>query len=139
MYREMTRGAMEGKVPVGRENKSGTVENTDNDPLATAFRKLFDNVASYVLGELQVTGAEYELLEKMNVRASAEYKNYGDFASGLSVFINRLKIKSADLGDLLKHVDEIEQHVAKLEKVVSALDTCTKSLEDRLRPPDKLR
>ncbi|KAI3767753.1 hypothetical protein L2E82_18136 [Cichorium intybus] len=41
-----------------------------------------------------------KLLENMNLKVAEEYKGFGDGASGLTVFVERLKAKSENFDDM---------------------------------------
>ncbi|KAJ7570418.1 hypothetical protein O6H91_01G119400 [Diphasiastrum complanatum] len=69
----------------------------------------------------------------MNNRTTIEYNNEGDFASGLRVFVEKLKQKNDAFSTYLKEIDEIDREVTELEAVVSTLDNYTNTLEAKLR------
>lgn len=69
----------------------------------------------------------------MNVRVAEEYKGYGDVASGLSVFVEQLKLKSCTFDDHVQQLDSIEQHVTEFEAVISMLDKYVSMLESKMQ------
>lgn len=93
-----------------------------------ALRELFESVALFVRLEMQLTGGEYELLEKMNERAAAELTALSDLAADLAPAAEALDRKSGALKEYLDHVDAIDCEVTELEAVVSTLDARTESL-----------
>ncbi|KAI6691441.1 hypothetical protein NL676_028269 [Syzygium grande] len=66
----------------------------ERDALAESLNDLFLNLSTMVRSELQGANNHLELLEKMNLRVGEEYKEFGDVASGLRVFVEQLKSKS---------------------------------------------
>ncbi|KAJ7570419.1 hypothetical protein O6H91_01G119400 [Diphasiastrum complanatum] len=103
------------------------------DTLSEALSRLFLNVAKVAQGEFQETSNVLQLLEMMNNRTTIEYNNEGDFASGLRVFVEKLKQKNDAFSTYLKEIDEIDREVTELEAVVSTLDNYTNTLEAKLR------
>eukprot|EP00897_Mesotaenium_endlicherianum_P007796 jgi/Mesen1/7044/ME000369S06381 len=118
-------------APQGGAEAASAAE--ERDPVIAAARRLFSNVTTFVQSELQATGAEYELLEQMNQRAASEYKDFADFAAGMSVFVERLQSKSAALQQYVQYIARIDNEVTELEAVVSVLDSYTSTLESRLK------
>ncbi|CAM6090150.1 unnamed protein product [Calypogeia fissa] len=125
-------------------SEAGTKEKSDfststgpladaNDPLATALHSLFTSFANVVQGELQCSNSEYELLKDMNLRTAEEYDNYGDFASGLRVFVERLKHKNETFNQCLHEIDGIDRQITELEALVSTLDNYTNTLHTQIR------
>lgn len=103
------------------------------DPLAAAISSLFINIATIVQSQLQCNTESLELLERMNLRTAAEYNEFGDFAAGLRVFVERLKLKNDSFQQYIQQIDEIEQEVLELEGIVSMLNDHTCALEAKLR------
>ncbi|KAE8709321.1 Bioproteinsis of lysosome-related organelles complex 1 subunit 2 [Hibiscus syriacus] len=101
------------------------------DELADSLNDLFTSLTSMVESELQGTNNILELLEKMNVRVAEEYKGFGDVASGLRVFVERLKNKSGNFDEYVQQIDAIEQQVTEFEAVVSVLDRYVSLLESK--------
>ncbi|XP_038995036.1 biogenesis of lysosome-related organelles complex 1 subunit 2-like [Hibiscus syriacus] len=103
------------------------------DELADSLNDLFTSLTSMVESELQGTNNILELLEKMNVRVAEEYKGFGDVASGLRVFVERLKNKSGNFDEYVQQIDAIEQQVTEFEAVVSVLDRYVSLLESKVQ------
>ncbi|KAL8546134.1 hypothetical protein ACS0TY_006021 [Phlomoides rotata] len=108
-------------------------KESEQDQLAASLNDLFTNVSTMIKGELQGTNNVLELLEKMNARVAEEYKGYGDVASGLSVFVEQLKLKSCTFDDHVQQLDAIEQHVTEFEAVISVLDKYVSMLESKMQ------
>ncbi|KAL3697006.1 hypothetical protein R1sor_011082 [Riccia sorocarpa] len=106
---------------------------TNDDPLAKALQSLFVSFASVVQGELQSSNNEYDLLKNMNLRAATEYDNFGDFASGLSSFVERLKAKNEHFNQYLQDMEMIDKQVTELEALVSTLDNYTSTLQAQIK------
>ncbi|KAH7332054.1 hypothetical protein KP509_20G066000 [Ceratopteris richardii] len=102
------------------------------DPLGAAFNSLFVNVAKIVQSQLQSSTESLELLEKMNIRTADEYNEFGDFAAGLRVFVERLKLKNDSLQQFTEQIDRIEQEVSELEGAVAFLNSHTLAVESKL-------
>lgn len=81
----------------------------------------------------QGTNNQLELLEKMNLKVAEEYKEFGDVASGLRVFVEQLKSKSGSFDEYVQQIDAIEQQVAEFEAVISMLDKYVSLLETKVR------
>eukprot|EP00249_Psilotum_nudum_P003263 c16655_g2_i1 orf=275-685(-) len=112
---------------------AGDGQQQQEDPLADALHALSLNITTFIQAELQSTTNVLELLEKMNLRIADDYNDFGDFASGLRVFVERLRLKNDGFHKYIKQIDEIDQEVTELEALVSALDKCTGSLEAKIR------
>eukprot|EP00850_Spirogloea_muscicola_P002933 SM000011S19111 [mRNA] locus=s11:980195:980413:- [translate_table: standard] len=69
----------------------------------------------------------------MNARAEAEYAHLGDLATGLCVFVERLKVRNGLLDAHLRQIDDIDRQVTQLEAIASTLDAHTTALEARLK------
>ncbi|BBN01622.1 biogenesis of lysosome-related organelles complex 1 subunit 2 [Marchantia polymorpha subsp. ruderalis] len=107
--------------------------NPNDDALAKALQSLFVSFASVVQGELQCSNNEYDLLKSMNMRTATEYDNYGDFASGLSSFVERLKQKNERFNQYLEDMEVIDKQVTELEALVSTLDNYTSNLHSQIK------
>nr|TKS00129.1 hypothetical protein D5086_0000186100 [Populus alba] len=103
--------------------KEAGMQQQDN--LADSLNDLFTSVSNMVKSELQGTSNQLELLEKMNVRVSEEYKGFGDVASGLRVYVEKLKGKSGNFEEYVHQIEEIEKQVTEFEAVISVLDNNT--------------
>ncbi|KAL2643877.1 hypothetical protein R1flu_011464 [Riccia fluitans] len=109
-----------------------SVTQTD-DPLAKALQSLFVSFASVVQGELQSSNNEYDLLKNMNLRATTEYDNFGDFASGLSSFVESVKAKNEHFNQYLQDMEVIDKQVTELEALVTTLDNYTSTLQAQIK------
>lgn len=69
----------------------------------------------------------------MNLRISEEYKEFGDVASGLRIFVEQLKSKSESFDEYIQQIDAIEQQVTEFEAVISMLDKYVSLLEAKVR------
>lgn len=69
----------------------------------------------------------------MNLRVADEYKNYGDWAAGLRVYVEQLKSKSVSFDEYVQQIDAIEQQVTEFEAVVAMLDKYTSLLEAKVQ------
>lgn len=69
----------------------------------------------------------------MNMRTATEYDNYGDFASGLSSFVERLKQKNERFNQYLEDMEVIDKQVTELEALVSTLDNYTSNLHSQIK------
>ncbi|CAK7335221.1 unnamed protein product [Dovyalis caffra] len=107
-------------------------EVQQQDSLADALNDLFTSVSTMVTSELQGTSNQLELLEKMNVRVSEEYKGFGDVASGLRVFVEQLKGKSGNFDEYVQQIEDIEKQVTEFEAVISVLDKYVSLLESKV-------
>ncbi|XP_056162788.1 biogenesis of lysosome-related organelles complex 1 subunit 2-like [Syzygium oleosum] len=112
---------------------------TERDALAESLNDLFLNLSTMVKSELQGANNHLELLEKMNLRVGEEYKEFGDVASGLRVFVEQLKSKSGSFDEYVRQIEAIEDQVAHFESVISMLDKYVSQLESKVqsacRPP----
>ena len=69
----------------------------------------------------------------MNVRVSEEYKEFGDVASGLRVYVEKLKGKSGNFEEYVHQIEEIEKQVTEFEAVISVLDKYVSLLESKVK------
>ncbi|KAJ9147451.1 hypothetical protein P3X46_029613 [Hevea brasiliensis] len=79
------------------------------------------------------TNHQMEILEKMNLRTAEEYKVFGDVASGLRVFVEHLKSKSASFDECVQQIDTIERQVTEFEALMSMLDKYVSLLESKVQ------
>ncbi|GJT29793.1 biogenesis of lysosome-related organelles complex 1 subunit 2 [Tanacetum coccineum] len=105
----------------------------ERDELSEALNDLFTNVSAMIKGDLQGTNNVMKLLENMNLKVAEEYKGFGDVASGLRVFVERLKEKSENFDEYVQQIDAIEQQVSDLEVVISMLDKYVSLLESKVQ------
>ena len=66
----------------------------------------------------------------MNLRIADEYNEFGDFAAGLRVFVERLKLKN---DNFQQYVERMEKEIGDLEHIISKLNENTSVLEAKLR------
>lgn len=69
----------------------------------------------------------------MNLRVAEEYKEFGDVASGLRVFVEQLKSKSGNFDEYVRQIDAIEGQVTHFESVISMLDKYVSLLESKVQ------
>lgn len=81
----------------------------------------------------QAVNSDYELLERMNLKVASEHDNQAEFAQGLRVFVESLKLKNDGFSEYIQQIDEIDQEVTELEALVSTLDNYTSNLEAKLK------
>ncbi|CAH1420903.1 unnamed protein product [Lactuca virosa] len=108
------------------------------DELTEALNDLFTNVSTMIKGDLQGTNNVLKLLETMNLKVAEEYEGFGDVASGLRVFVDRLKAKSENFDEYVQQIDAIEQQVTDLEVVISMLDKYVSLLESKVQSVYKM-
>lgn len=116
-------------------------ENTvtrEHDELTEALNDLFTNVSTMIKGDLQGTNNVLKLLENINLKVAEEYEGFGDVASGLRVFVERLKAKSENFDEYVQQIDSIEQQVTDLEVVISMLDKYVSLLESKVQSAYKM-
>uniref|UniRef100_A0A7C9CP03 Biogenesis of lysosome-related organelles complex 1 subunit 2 n=1 Tax=Opuntia streptacantha TaxID=393608 RepID=A0A7C9CP03_OPUST len=115
------------------ENESERRTQDQPDELTDALNDLFTGVSTMIKSELQGTNNLLELLEKMNLRVTEEYNNYGDVAAGLRVFVEQLKHKSGNFEEYLQQINAIDQQVTEFEAVISMLDKYVSMLERKVQ------
>lgn len=131
---EMTTNLQEKeRAPQQEQTLQQNEQQQHQEPLAAALRLLFVNVATLVQSQLQGNSDLLQLIEKMNLRTADDYNEFGDFAAGLRVFVERLKLKNDSFQHYTQQIDEIEHEVTELEAVISMLDNHTGALEAKLR------
>jgi prefoldin subunit 5 len=69
----------------------------------------------------------------MNLRIADEYNELGDFAAGLRVFVERLKLKNDNIQRYVERIDEMEKEIDDLEHIITKLNESTGTLEAKLR------
>ena len=69
----------------------------------------------------------------MNLRIADEYNEFGDFAAGLRVFVERLNLKNDNFQQYVERIDEMEKEIGDLEHIISKLNENTSVLEAKLR------
>ncbi|KAL2896059.1 Biogenesis of lysosome-related organelles complex 1 subunit 2 [Bienertia sinuspersici] len=115
------------------DKKKNNEQESKPDELADALDDLFSGVSSMIKSELQGSNNLLELLEKMNLKVTEEYNNYGDVASGLRVFVEQLKNKSGSFEEYVHQIDAIDQQVTEFEAVISMLDKYVTMLEKKVQ------
>ncbi|XP_047317978.1 biogenesis of lysosome-related organelles complex 1 subunit 2 [Impatiens glandulifera] len=108
-------------------------EGRQRDALADSLSELITSVSTMAKGELQGTNNLLELLEKMNVKVTDEYKGLVGVASGLRVFVEQLKPKSGEFEEYVQQIDAIDDQVTEFEAVVSMLDKYVSLLESKVQ------
>ena len=76
---------------------------------------------------------DYQLLERMNLRAAEKYKNMADHADSLVIAREKMVKKYEDFRPYMDQIDELDSNVADLEEVVQRLDEYTQRLEARFK------
>ncbi|RWW25089.1 hypothetical protein BHE74_00002460 [Ensete ventricosum] len=103
------------------------------DELAESLADLFTNISTMIKGELEGTNNQLLLLEKMNQRVAKEYNGYGDVASGLRVFVEKLCEKNHGFEEYVQQIEKIDQQLTEFEAVVSMLDKYVSLLEKKVQ------
>ncbi|KAJ9147442.1 hypothetical protein P3X46_029604 [Hevea brasiliensis] len=99
------------------------------DELAESLNDIFTSVSTMVKGHESSDGN----FGKMNLRTAEEYKVFGDVASGLRVFVEHLKSKSASFDECVQQIDTIERQVTEFEALMSMLDKYVSLLESKVQ------
>ncbi|KAF3914402.1 hypothetical protein ABW21_db0206094 [Orbilia brochopaga] len=92
----------------------------------SSLENLIEADSSAILGDL-------DLLHKINEAARERYKAMTDAATGLENDSDYLRGKYAELKKYTKQVDEIDERVGDLEKLVKELDEWCSELEVKVK------
>eukprot|EP01089_Gocevia_fonbrunei_P020131 TRINITY_DN7392_c0_g1_i1.p1 TRINITY_DN7392_c0_g1~~TRINITY_DN7392_c0_g1_i1.p1 ORF type:complete len:165 (+),score=39.42 TRINITY_DN7392_c0_g1_i1:39-533(+) len=116
-----------------KQRKRDGKQQKHQDKLAKLSEDMFKNVSEYVQGELLATSQDYKLLEKMNQRTKVKYAGMTHTTVEMTEFMKTMQQKYESFTPHLQQIDEIDQNVAELEKVVMMLDAYTLKLEDKFK------
>ena len=100
-------------------------------------RDMFDKVAAYFHGELEIAAEDYAVLEKMNRATTAKYVDMKTTGANIAKALNELNEKYASIAPQLAQIDQVEASVIQLEEAAHKLDTYSKALEQRWKQYEK--
>ena len=69
----------------------------------------------------------------MNLRIADEYNEFGDFAAGLRLFVERLNVKNDNFQQYVERIDEMDKEINDVEHIISKLNENIGILEAKLR------
>lgn len=94
---------------------------------------LLKKTGSYVRSELEVSLADYKLLEDMNGATAKKYSDLKLLSHRVSQSMEDLDSNFSRLSPYLEKIDGLEAKVARLEEVAYSLDAYSKRLETKFR------
>merc|ERR1712137_654171 len=103
------------------------------EELQNATQEMFERMTAYLMGELNSTSEDYQLLEKMNSLTAQKYFDMANTAEQLTVFMKELREKYTTFQPFLEKIDQLEKGVQSLEDVVQQLDEYSKRLEAKFK------
>lgn len=99
---------------------------------------MFKKTANYLMGELNATQADYEVLEKMNTATITKYSDMKQITVNISNSIEDQNQRYKLLLPQLEQIDQIYDSVVKLEQAAYKLDQYAKRLEAKFKQLEKL-
>ncbi|XP_043856608.1 biogenesis of lysosome-related organelles complex 1 subunit 2-like [Dromiciops gliroides] len=118
---------------VGHNNAVVETAEEAREPAEADITELYQNMATYLTGELTATSEDYKLLENMNKLTSLKYLEMKDIAVNISRNLKDLNQKYAALQPYLDQITLIEEQVAPLEQAAYKLDAYSKKLEAKYK------
>eukprot|EP01027_Heterolobosea_sp_BB2_P008012 GEZU01011892.1.p1 GENE.GEZU01011892.1~~GEZU01011892.1.p1 ORF type:complete len:142 (-),score=35.71 GEZU01011892.1:187-612(-) len=115
-------------------SKEDQQQRYTNNDIHNLVEKMFEDIQAVAQGEMQVGLNELRLLEDMNISVSQRYELMHQRAQNIAANIANVKQKYSEFDVYFKQIDEIDNSVTALEKLVKHLDDYTKNLEVQLRP-----
>merc|ERR1719228_3262012 len=94
---------------------------------------MFSKTADWIAGELEITSAEYQLLEKMNRVTLTKYTDMRQVTQNVSKGVVDLNSKYVELQPVLEQIDQIDESVSRLEQAAYKLDAYSKRLEAKFK------
>lgn len=109
--------------------------NDKDESIETTSRKAFDSTALYLQSELEASGSELHLLEKLNDASVTKYEGLSRQAQDMLVhafkvkqIYNEMEVQIVQVESLAKSIDDLEQVAMELDKYSGQLEAKFKKL-----------
>ncbi|KAJ2488984.1 RalA-binding protein 1 [Coemansia sp. RSA 2050] len=100
-----------------------TADTATSSFIDVASRKAFNSTALYLQSELEATGGDLQLLEKLNDTSISKYEGLSRQAQDMLVHAykvkqtyNEMKIQMAEVDDLLESINSLEKVAMELDR-----------------------
>ncbi|KAI9506859.1 hypothetical protein GGI25_000112 [Coemansia spiralis] len=112
---------------------SASSNDGETDPIDAASRKAFSSTALYLQSELEASGNELALLEKLNDASIVKYEGLSRQAQDMLVHAYKIKQTCNEMETQLAEVDSLVESINSLEQVAQELDRYSQQLEAKFR------
>ncbi|KAJ2745271.1 RalA-binding protein 1 [Coemansia sp. BCRC 34301] len=106
---------------------------TTADSIDAASRKAFSSTALYLQSELEATGSDLQLLEKLNDASIAKYEGLSRQAQDMLVYAYKVKQAYNEMETHVAEVDSLVESINGLEQVAMELDRYSLQLEAKFQ------
>ncbi|KAJ2437745.1 RalA-binding protein 1 [Coemansia sp. RSA 2424] len=103
------------------------------DSIDAASRKAFSSTALYLQSELEATGSDLQLLEKLNDASIAKYEGLSRQAQDMLVHAYKVKQTYNEMETQVAEVDSLVESINSLEQVAMELDRYSLQLEAKFQ------
>ncbi|KAJ1816870.1 RalA-binding protein 1 [Coemansia sp. RSA 2671] len=120
-------GGHQTAAPVAR------TDATTASSIDVASRKAFGSTALYLQSELEATGSDLQLLEKLNDASISKYEGLSRQAQDMLVHAYKVKQTYNEMESQMAEVDSLVESINSLEKVAAELDRYSLQLEAKFQ------
>ncbi|KAJ2159460.1 hypothetical protein GGF46_003004 [Coemansia sp. RSA 552] len=121
-------------VPARNEEQEQMgVSGPDSTDAEAASRQAFDSMSRYLQAELEVSGSDLGLLEKLNDASIAKYEGMSRQAQDMLVHAYKIKQTYNEMKTQVAEVESLVGSVNKLEQVALELDRYSQLLEAKFQ------
>ncbi|KAJ2798225.1 biogenesis of lysosome- organelles complex 1 subunit 2 [Coemansia guatemalensis] len=113
------------------QQQQDTSSNSDN--IDATSRRAFDSMASYLQSELEASGGDLSLLEKLNDASINKYEGLSRQAQDMLVHAYKIKQTYNEMQPHIAEVNTLAESVEHLEKVAQELDRFSLQLEAKFQ------
>ncbi|KAJ2499776.1 RalA-binding protein 1 [Coemansia sp. RSA 2052] len=103
------------------------------DSIDAASRKAFSSTALYLQSELEATGSDLQLLEKLNDASIAKYEGLSRQAQDMLVHAYKVKQTYNEMETQVAEVDSLVESINSFEQVAMELDRYSLQLEAKFQ------
>ncbi|KAJ2082093.1 RalA-binding protein 1 [Coemansia sp. RSA 455] len=110
-----------------------TADTASAGSIDAASRKAFGSTALYLQSELEATGSDLQLLEKLNDASIAKYEGLSRQAQDMLVHAYKVKQTYNEMETQVAEVDSLVESINSLEQVAMELDRYSLQLEAKFQ------
>ncbi|KAJ2342566.1 hypothetical protein IWW50_005421 [Coemansia erecta] len=103
------------------------------DSVDSASRRAFDSTTQYLQAELEASGSDLTLLEKLNDASISKYEGMSRQAQDMLVHAYKIKQTYNEMKSQISEVDSLVESVDNLERVAQELDRYSLQLEAKFQ------
>ncbi|KAJ1784264.1 hypothetical protein LPJ59_006392 [Coemansia sp. RSA 2399] len=107
--------------------------SSSTDSIDAASRKAFGSVALFLQSELEASGSEISLLEKLNDASITKYEELSCQAQDMLVHAYKIKQTYNEMEAQMAEVDSLVVSIDSLEQVAQELDRYSQQLEGKFQ------